>query len=165
MQTEPSEDVIFHAALRELKTVRRGDRTTETDTRGDESTHIEPEELHETRQEYRTPWKRTLESRTNTEEPFMSTHTEPDEPHRTTRREHQMAEKDRRSRKDITNCPSLTPIGSCFSGVPDVKGLVVTDVDVGKKKRKKEGRIIEKRVFVYGMGLQVFDVAVGDTLR
>ncbi|XP_045122840.1 WD repeat-containing protein 6-like isoform X3 [Portunus trituberculatus] len=53
----------------------------------------------------------------------------------------------------------LIPVGCRFIGVPDVKGLIVTDVDETENMRHNSHRI-DKRVFVYGMGLQVFDVSV-----
>uniref|UniRef100_A0A0P4W420 tRNA (34-2'-O)-methyltransferase regulator WDR6 n=1 Tax=Scylla olivacea TaxID=85551 RepID=A0A0P4W420_SCYOL len=53
----------------------------------------------------------------------------------------------------------LMPVGCRFTGVPDVKGLIVSDVDETENVGHKSHRI-DKRVFVYGMGLQVFDVSI-----
>ncbi|XP_050718661.1 uncharacterized protein LOC126999789 [Eriocheir sinensis] len=186
MQTEPTEDVIFHTEPRELnKTAGQENRTIEKETTEAKTTYLEPEEQYETtRQGHRTTREEPLEDGTDIQgEPFMTTRqedrttkkepekdrttcTEPDEQRKTGRHGNRTTDKEPRPEENITNRHSLTPIGSCFSGVPDVKGLVVTDIDDGKKKKgKKKGRITEKKVFVYGMGMQVFDVTVGDTVR
>lgn len=54
----------------------------------------------------------------------------------------------------------LVPVECCFTGVPDVKGIVVTDVSDSERVGPKS-HMVNKRIFVYGMGLQVFDVAIG----
>lgn len=53
----------------------------------------------------------------------------------------------------------LIPVGCRFTGVPDVKGLLVTDLDEAENVEHNSYRI-NRRIFVYGMGLQVFDVSV-----
>lgn len=62
-----------------------------------------------------------------------------------------------------TTFPTLTPVSSCFMGVPDVKGIAVVDVNsenITTASKGEESRKV-KRLFVYGMGLQVYDIVFG----
>lgn len=60
--------------------------------------------------------------------------------------------------EEIT-CSTLSPVASCFTGVPDVKGIAVVDLNDVSVEDKDSKRV--KRLFVYGVGLQVYDVLVG----
>nr|XP_045614269.1 WD repeat-containing protein 6-like [Procambarus clarkii] len=54
---------------------------------------------------------------------------------------------------------SLKAVCVHFTGVPDVKGHTL--VDVNDTRRQDKAKII-KRIFVYGMGLQIYELCIGD---
>lgn len=173
MQVGPTEDGILHIKPRELgKGYRQEDRRIQKELTEARTIHTEPgelskgirheetttqKELSEPRHEGRSIQEGLTEART--------IHTEPGEVNKGTRHEKRTTQKESSEpcqtvKPDDTTSKyqTLVPLGCYFTGVPDVKGIVVTEID---NKRQTRTQVIEKRVVVYGMGLQVFDVTVG----
>lgn len=164
MLQKSTQNTVCHLEPRELNDVpQKEDRTIHRDFAEVRNTHVETIELNKMRRH---------EDRTTQNEPSENRATRIElEPHKATREESRSTQREPSqpslmTRPDVNtaNDQILVPLGSCYTGVPDVKGIIVTDVDDGKKSGDKS-QVIEKRVLVYGMGLQVFDVTVDGNIR
>lgn len=159
-ERDPKEDRIIYIKPREFNSAPRQENIrSQEELEEARTTHTEEREFEKTTKEDSTTYKQLFENK----DIFINP-----EPCRA-RPEVRAAQKTlkpcqtTRADESITSHQVLTPLGSCFTGVPDVKGFVVTTVDQGRERGKNNS--IEKRVFVYGMGLQVFDVAVTGSIR